>query len=359
MLLTNLQSLQVVLAGAVATTQPVLYAGFADHTTTTFTPGTSTGTTNSTTAVTWVAAPAASTMRQAKVLSLYNADSASVTATVRVNDNGTNRILLVATLLPGQSLQFVDGVGWTTLTAAPALILGNGFKNYLVNGDFALSQRAFAGGALAAGVYGFDRWKAGTGGCNVSLSGGVLTHTSGPLVQVIEAPRLNSEVVTVSVEDPSGSITVNVDGQTGTITAGSGRRGVQITVPAGSTGNVTLTLAATGVTYRRVQLERGAAATGFEWRPASIEYQLAARYYRRGRYAADFYTTNGSFQTMRVPFGANMRAVPAVAGTFTYTLATANGLTDNPTVDSLRVGAQATATGNCAFVCDWTADAEL
>lgn len=56
------------------------------------------------------------------------------------------------------------------------------FKNLLINGDFAINQRSFAGGALAAGVYGYDRWKAGTGGCNVTLSGSVLTHTSGPLV---------------------------------------------------------------------------------------------------------------------------------------------------------------------------------
>lgn len=236
-----------------------------------------------------------------------------------------------------------------------------GVKNYLINGDFALNQRAFAGGALAAGVYGHDRWKAGAGGCNytVNVSTGAVTHVSGPLVQVIESPRLASVQITVSVESPNGTVAVNVDGQTGSITSGAGRRGVTLTLPSGSTGNVTLTLTATNVTYRQVQVEFGATTTPFEWRPAAIEYVLASRYYRRGRYSADFYTTSGSFQAMRVPFGANMRAAPAVSGAFTYTLATASGLTDNPSVDSLRVGAQATATGNCAFECNWIADAEL
>lgn len=236
-----------------------------------------------------------------------------------------------------------------------------GFKNYLINGDFAINQRAFAGGALAAGVYGHDRWKAGSGGCNytVNASTAVVTHTSGPLVQVIEAPRLASAPIFVSVEDPSGSITVNVDGQTGTITAGSGRRGVAIVVPSGSTGNVTLTLTATGVTYKRVQVEYGSLATTFEWRPAAMEMTLANRYYRKGRFATDFYTTNSSFQTIRLYFGGVMRAVPALSGVFTYTLSTANGVTDLPTIDGLRVVAQATATGNCAFICDWTADSEL
>lgn len=152
------------------------------------------------------------------------------------------------------------------------------FKNRLINGDFAINQRAFVGGALAAGVYGFDRWKAGAGGCNVSLSGGVLTHTSGALIQVMEAPGLASTTVTVSVEDPSGSISVDVDGVTGTITAGAGRRGVSIAVPSGSTGNVTLKLTATGVTYKRVQVELESTATAFEVRPIGVETLLCQRY---------------------------------------------------------------------------------
>lgn len=163
------------------------------------------------------------------------------------------------------------------------------FKNRLINGDFAINQRAFAGGALAAGVYGFDRWKAGTGGCNVSLSGGVLTHTSGPLVQVMEAPGLASTTVTVSVEDPSGSVGVDVDGVTGTITAGAGRRGVSIAVPSSSTGNVTLTLTATGVTYKRAQLEIGAIATGWDQRHVGTEMALCMRY---------FFAVNGALGTL-------------------------------------------------------------
>lgn len=163
--------------------------------------------------------------------------------------------------------------------AQDAVAAINGFKNRLINGDFAINQRSFAGGALAAGVYGFDRWKAGSGGCNVSLTSGVLTHTSGPLVQVIEAPNLAGKTITVSVEDPSGSVTVNVDGVTGTITAGSGRRGVSIAVPSGSTGNVTLTLTASGATYRRVQLEAGEAVTQWEARPVAIEMTLCLRYF--------------------------------------------------------------------------------
>lgn len=184
----------------------------------------------------------------------------------------------------------------------------NGFKNRLINGDFAINQRGFVGGALAAGVYGFDRWKAGTGGCNVSLSAGTLTHTSGPLVQVIEAPGLAGKTVTVSVEDPSGSITVNVDGVIGMITTGSGRRGVSITVPSGSTGNVTLTLTATGVTYKRVQLEVGATATQWEARPISIGLVLCQRYCEK----VDFIATANGADFKSIFFKVNKRGNPAL-----------------------------------------------
>ncbi len=205
-----------------------------------------------------------------------------------------------------------------------------GFKNLLINGDYAINQRGFAGGALAAGVYGHDRMKAGTGGCNytVNATTGVITHTSGPIVQIIEAPRLASTQVTVSVEDPSGTITVNIDGQTGSITSGAGRRGVALTLPSGSTGNVTLTLTATGVTYKRVQVELGSTATPFEWRPAQIEMALCQRYYWKTfdqaiapvqnsgsfkggvAYIANF--AGAGFVGMRVAYPVKMRTTPSV-----------------------------------------------
>lgn len=177
-----------------------------------------------------------------------------------------------ADLAEGTNLYYTDA---RAAAAAPS------FKNRLINGDLSINQRAFAGGALTAGIYGYDRWKGGTGGCNVSVAGGIITHTSGPHVQVIEAPDLAGKTITVSVEDPSGNVSVNVDGVVGTITAGAGRRGVAVIVPSGSTGNVTLTLTAAGVTYRRVQLEVGTAATVWEARSIAIEQILCARYFEK------------------------------------------------------------------------------
>ena len=50
--------------------------------------------------------------------------------------------------------------------------------NLLVNGDMAINQRGFAGGALAAGAFGYDRWKAHASGASLSRSGFDLTLTS-------------------------------------------------------------------------------------------------------------------------------------------------------------------------------------
>jgi len=191
-----------------------------------------------------------------------------------------------------------------------------GTKNLLLNGALSINQRAFAGGALAAGVYGFDRWKAGTGGCTVSVASGVVTLT-GPLVQVLEAPDLAGQQVTVSVEDPSGNLTAIVDGVSGTITAGSGRRGVTLTVPAGSTGNVTLQIAPTSGTrtFRRMQLERGPAATTYERRMLGAELALCQRYcYVLAARAVGSLQTAGATVYVRVGFPVTLRAAPTISG---------------------------------------------
>lgn len=191
-----------------------------------------------------------------------------------------------------------------------------GPKNLLINGALTINQRGFAGGALGAGAYGFDRWKAGTGGCTVSVTSGVVTLT-GPLVQVIESPDLAGAMVTVSVEDPSGDLTARVNGVSGTITAGSGRRGVTLTVPGGSTGNVALTLAPTSGsrTFARVQMERGPAPTTFERRPIGAELALCQRYcYVLAARAVGSLQTAGATVYVRVGFPVTLRAAPTISG---------------------------------------------
>lgn len=200
-------------------------------------------------------------------------------------------------------------------------------KNLLINADMQVNQRVFGGGALAAGVYGYDRWKAGSGGCNVSVSSaGVITHASGPLVQVVESPPgVYGRNVTLSVEDPSGSIAVSVGSVSGTITAGSGRRGVTLAISSGGSGNLTVQLTATNVTYRLPQLERGNTATAFEYRPAAVEVILCKRYYEKSYprtvkagtvtevgYVNWFFDLSANGMSYMVPFQVEKAGTPAV-----------------------------------------------
>lgn len=155
--------------------------------------------------------------------------------------------------------------------------------NLLINGNFQLNQRAFAGGALTSGAYGYDRWKA-SGASSLSLSGQVLTLASGEIAQVVERAfwghaSLASTAMTLSVEAPSHDLSVAIGTATGTIPAGSGRRSVTLTTGAGDTGDITIKLARSGggaVSFGQVKLELGTGATG--WRRRPEEAWLAARY---------------------------------------------------------------------------------
>jgi len=106
------RSFEAKLGGAAATTELPFVCAFVDVTTTTYTPAANTGITTGGTAVTLAAAPAASTQRQVKFLSIRNSDTVPATVTVQYNDNATKRIILSAILAVGYSLVYTDGKGF-------------------------------------------------------------------------------------------------------------------------------------------------------------------------------------------------------------------------------------------------------
>jgi hypothetical protein len=107
------RSLMVTLLANVITTQLPVVVAYADHTTTTLTPGANQTNTNNTTDTEILAAPAGSTQRQLKYLNVFNVDTAAATVTIKYNDNTTKRILLKVTLAVGESLVFSDEDGWS------------------------------------------------------------------------------------------------------------------------------------------------------------------------------------------------------------------------------------------------------
>lgn len=165
--------------------------------------------------------------------------------------------------------------------------------NMLINCGPPINNRGFAGGALAAGAYGYDRWKAGPSGCNISISGttGIYSHVSGQLQQVIESPAFAwGQQLTFSVENTNVNLNISIGNASGIITAGSGRRQVTLT-PTGS-GDMTLQITATGATYSKPKLERGAYATAFNYPHVSEELLKCFRYYEPFSFIA---TSDGPF----------------------------------------------------------------
>src|ERR1019366_4731210 len=93
---TTTRSLEGLVGGAITTNQLIFTSDYVDVNQSTFAIGAvsnNNGTTNSTTAVTLVAAPGATTSRQVKFLSVFNADTVVALVTVRENDNGTFRTI--------------------------------------------------------------------------------------------------------------------------------------------------------------------------------------------------------------------------------------------------------------------------
>lgn len=113
---STLKSLEAVLVANVAASQLVFTAAWADiNTASVFSVSAlseSDGLTNNVTAVTLVAAPAASTSRQLKYLSIFNADSANAEVIIRINNNGTTRIVVDIGLNPKDTLLYRNEDGF-------------------------------------------------------------------------------------------------------------------------------------------------------------------------------------------------------------------------------------------------------
>ena len=104
------ESIVAVLAGSVASLQPVSHAAYADTPAATKVAAKTT-VLNGVTQVTIVAAPAATFQRAVKSLSIYNKDTAAVQVIISKLVSGTAYPLANATLLPGQTFSLTDS-GW-------------------------------------------------------------------------------------------------------------------------------------------------------------------------------------------------------------------------------------------------------
>lgn len=239
-----------------------------------------------------------------------------------------------------------DGTSWTEAlvvdrTSGLVTLPASGWareaprENLLINGDFQINQRAFAGGALAAGAYGFDRWKAHSGGAVLALSGYELTLTSGAIVQLVEtgqwgAASFASTPLCLSVEGLSGGdLTVAIGSASGIITPGSGRRSIALTTTAGDIGNLEVRLSAMSgaASFGRVKLEPGVRATPWLARSQTQERQLCQRYHWRPGLSMliDAYQGASGYYSNFLPFPTQMRATPTPSYSVTQEFNIMNG----------------------------------
>lgn len=246
--------------------------------------------------------------------------------------------------------------------SSPAMSGSLSSENMLISCGIPVNQSLFAGGNIAAGAYGYDIWKAGSGGCNLSISSttGLFTHNSGSIQQIIESPIMAwGNALTFSVENPSADITVSVGGSSAVITSGSGRRSVTIT-PTGS-GNMIVQITASGATYLRPKLERGQSPTPFVPVPYAIDLLMVQRYYEVGKiYLFGCVGASGGWNSVQCDFKSQKRTVP----TMIYPVAenSTNIAQTIPVVDvnSLSVrGIPAKVNQNFIYVGGFIADARL
>lgn len=160
---TATRSLEIDLNAVVTTNQLPFVASYVDIAKTTaevVASASNTGQSNSTTAVTLVAAPGANQTRHLKYLSVRNADTVATLMWIQVNDNSTLREIWKGTLAVGDSLIYTDSLGFNVINTSGQIKTGSGISSIGTSTDNALV-----------------RWD-GTGGTAIQNSGWTLADTN-------------------------------------------------------------------------------------------------------------------------------------------------------------------------------------
>jgi hypothetical protein len=265
-------------------------------------------------------------------------------------------------------------IGTTGLTFVQIGNLTGSLRNKIINGNFVINQRVVAGVVtLAAGVYGHDRWKAGSGGCTYSFvqSEGIttLTITNGSLVQVVEGINI-----------VSGEYILSWGGTAqGKVNAGAFSAG-GINFNANYGANVTIEFGVGTLSLVQMELYR---KTPFEHRAYEQEMLLCQRYFEKSyddniapgtggyiTHGATFYAVTTADIVGNNTFKVRKRAVPTIvvyspstgaAGQIrnntSSTIVTSGPVGDISQYGFNRIGMVVTFGHH--FSCHWTASSEL
>jgi len=200
---TTTRKLQILLGATVAANQLRVTVDYVEFTSSTTTPALQLSTTNNTTAVDILDAPASSTQRKVNFISIANRDTDFVNVTVRLNDNGTtyNYVSSMA-LAPNCTLQFTDTRGWSIIDSNGNILIAptavTNIQVFTANGTWTAPKGStytlvdcFGGGGSGAGGTGnlidLARAGGGAGGGGVHMQMQFLTAELTPFVGVTVA----------------------------------------------------------------------------------------------------------------------------------------------------------------------------
>ena len=217
------KSIVCTMSGAAATTNPDFTAAWADNTGSAFTEGATDGALNGTSSVTLVAAPASSTRRAIKTITIQNRDTAAVTVTVSYNNNSTLRTIARVTLQVGDT--------WTTDGAFDT----NGSLKQVI-GNVNLATQVFGTLPVANG---------GTGSSTGSLANCTVDGTNP--VGYRNVPQSGSDKTTsytLATTDVGKFVGVGTSGSI-TVPNSTFAAGDVVSIFNNTSGNVTLTMSIT------------------------------------------------------------------------------------------------------------------
>ena len=236
---TTTQSITVAMSGAPATTNPDFVTAYSDDNGTTFVEGSSDGALNGTSQVTLVSAPAASTRRLIKSIFIENKDTASVTLTITLNNNGTLRNIAKVTLSVGDTWS-TDGVTDTNGNFKGIGVSGiSGFSGFSGISGFSGAQgtSGYSGisGYSGSGVSGYSGYSGISG-----YSGSLGTTTGSGAVVLQTTPSITTPVITgytetaPSITNSSTAVTLSLS--SGTVLSYTLTGNCTFTMPTATSG---------------------------------------------------------------------------------------------------------------------------
>ena len=245
---TTTKTITVAMSGAPATTNPDFVTAYSDDNGTTFVEGSSDGTLNGTSQVTLVSAPAASTRRLIKTIYIENKDTAPVTLTITLNNNGTLRNIAKVTLAVGDTWS-TDGTTDTNGSMKTTGISGlSGYSGYSgisgfsgtngTNGTSGYSGISGYSGYSGSGISGYSGYSGISGYSGYS---GTLGSTTGSGAVVLQTtPSITTPVITGYTETApaitNSSTAVTLSLSSGTVLSYTLTGNCTFTMPTATSG---------------------------------------------------------------------------------------------------------------------------